>query len=77
MSDPQLACLAISVAPLTLGAIWAMFDMAARFVGGPDTPADPVETISVLAGHAGRIAAMIPALVTTAIVAVFAWAVRP
>lgn len=77
MTDPQLACLAISLASLVLGTLWALVDVAGRMVGGAATPADPVETIQVLATHIGRSAAMVPALVTTAIAAAFAWAVRP
>lgn len=77
MSDPQLACLALSLAPLTLGAIWALVDTASRAIGGADTPADPVETFRVIAGHGARLLALIPALVLAAAAALFGWRVRP
>ena len=77
MSDPQLACLAISLGAMAIGSLYALGDIAGRVVGGAATPADPIETIQVLAGHVGRIVAMVPALITTATAIVFAWAIRP
>ncbi|KQP50808.1 hypothetical protein ASG40_12830 [Methylobacterium sp. Leaf399] len=77
MTDLQLACLALSVAPLTFGALWALVDVASRMVGSADTPADPVETFHTIAGYVARLVALVPAMVLAAATMLFGWRVRP
>ncbi|WP_375408549.1 hypothetical protein [uncultured Methylobacterium sp.] len=77
MSDPQLACLAVSLGAVFIGSLYALGDIAGRIVGGAATPADPIETLSVIAGHAGRFVAPLLAGVLTAAAFLFGWLVRP
>ncbi|WP_277996089.1 hypothetical protein [Methylobacterium sp. Leaf466] len=41
------------------------------------TPADPVETFRVLAGHTARLVALVPAMVLAAAAMLFGWRVWP
>lgn len=63
MSDPQHACLAIFLGAMPIASLAALGNICGRVIGGAASPADLVETLQVLAGHAGRIAAMVPALI--------------
>lgn len=79
LTDPQLACLAISAGPIVLAALWSLGDVCGRAVGGCATPVPADEAFRAIAGHAVRIAFMAPAALTAALALAFAFSrkVRP
>lgn len=77
LSDAQLACLLLVSGPLTVAAIFGLADIIERAVGGLATPVELDEALHVIAGHALRIAMLVPALVTGALALVFGGRVRP
>lgn len=77
LTDGQLLCLCGSAGALVLASAWGLGDLACRLVGGPETPAEPVDAFLALgrAAQAGIAAGV--AAVGTLVGGLFGWAVRP
>jgi non-ribosomal peptide synthetase component E (peptide arylation enzyme) len=76
LSDGQLACVVVSAPPVLIGALWSLGNLVGHVATLAPAP-QPGDIVRAIAGHAVRVAVLVPALVTGALALAFGRRVRP
>jgi non-ribosomal peptide synthetase component E (peptide arylation enzyme) len=76
LTEPQLACVVVTAPIVFVGALWALGDLVGHVATLTPAP-QPGDTLRAIAGHAVRVAVLVPALITGALALAFGRRVRP